>query len=172
MRVALLTPEKHESTVDLLCELHAHYNESSTVSREVVRSHLVDHLLAADSALRLAVASRDDSSVIGFAAVSLIYSLVEPAPEKRRQCTVKELFASRSQRSKGTGKALMAWVAQYATANQCCRIDWSANAANQRGISFYEGLGAERVAERLSYRISGKRMVGLAPKAAAGARKG
>lgn len=162
MRVALLAPEQHESTVDLLCELHAYYNEPSTVSREVVRDHLLDNLLASDSQLSLVIATRKDARVIGFAAISLVYSLVEPAPEKRRQCALKELFVSPSQRSKGTGHALMAWVAQYAIDNGCCRIDWPVNAANQRGISFYEGLGSERIADRLSYRLSGQSMIRLA----------
>jgi ribosomal protein S18 acetylase RimI-like enzyme len=172
MLIALLAPEQYESTVDLLCELHAYYNEPAVISREVVRDHLLGNLLAVDSPFRLVVATNEDTKVIGFAAVSLAYSLVEPAPEKRRQCALKELFVSPSQRSKGTGQALMAWVAQYAIDNACCRIDWPVNAANLRGISFYEGLGSARVAERLSYRLSGKNMVRLASETVGDAQSG
>lgn len=56
-------------------------------------------------------------------------------------------------RSSGVGRALMAWLAQHAAAQGCQRIDWPVNAANLRGIAFYEGLGARRVADRLSYRL-------------------
>lgn len=162
MHISLLAPEQYESTVDLLCELHAYYNEASTVSREVVRDHLLNNLLAGDSPLRLVVASRKDKAIAGFAAISLVYSLVDPAPERRRQCALKELFVSPSERSKGTGQAIMAWVARYALDNGCCRIDWPVKASNHRGISFYESIGAEQVMDRLSYRLSGPSMARLA----------
>ncbi len=154
MHVALLEPHQHESMVDLLGGLHAYYNEGAAVSREVVREHLLHNLLAADSPLRLVVAAREDGQALGLAAISLTYSLVEPAPEKCRQCTLKELYVRSSERSQGVGKALMAWVARHAIEHGCSRIDWPVNAANLRGIAFYESLGAERVAERLSYRLT------------------
>jgi ribosomal protein S18 acetylase RimI-like enzyme len=33
-------------------------------------------------------------------------------------------------------------------------MDWPVKASNARGIAFYESLGAERVVERLSYRLN------------------
>ena len=59
-----------------------------------------------------------------------------------------------SMRGSGAGRALMSWVARDAIENGCCRIDWSVQAFNHKGIAFYEGLGAVRVADRLSYRLS------------------
>jgi hypothetical protein len=56
----------------------------------------------------------------------------------------------------------MAWVARYAVENDCCRIDWPVKASNDRGISFYEGLGAGRVLDRLSYRLSEPQLSQLA----------
>lgn len=139
--------------MDLLCEIHTYYNEGSSVPREMVRSYLVENLLAADSPVRLVVAYQDDDRVLGFAAITLTYSLVEPTPDKRRHCWLKELYVSASKRSHGVGRALMAWIAHYAKENGCGRIDWPVKASNARGIAFYEGLGAERVVERLSYRL-------------------
>lgn len=55
----------------------ARYNEGSSVSREVVRSYLVENLLAVDSPLRLVVAINEDHQVVGLAASSLTYSFVE-----------------------------------------------------------------------------------------------
>jgi ribosomal protein S18 acetylase RimI-like enzyme len=155
LRVELVSPPQHESLVDLLCELHAYYNEGASVPREMVRSHLVENLLGADSPLRLVVASESEGQVVGLAAISLTYSLVEPSPEQRRHCQLKELYVRSAARSLGVGKALMSWVARYAADNGCRRIDWPVKATNARGIAFYEGLGATRVAERLSYRLSG-----------------
>jgi GNAT superfamily N-acetyltransferase len=162
MHVALLTPAQHEPMVDLLCELHAHYNAAATIDRAVVRAHLVSNLLAAASPVRFAVAARDGGAVCGLAAFVLMHSVVEHTPEKSHQCALKELFVREHERSRGVGHALMAWVARHALENGCSRIDWPVNAANPRGIAFYEGLGAERVAERLSYRLSGDSLQRLA----------
>ena len=154
MRVESVSPPQHESLVDLLCELHTYYNEGSVVSWEMVRSYLVDTLLAPDSPLHLVVAIDATEQLAGFAAISLTYSLVEPAPGRRRHCWLKELYVRSSHRSAGAGRALMAWIARYAVDNGCCRIDWPVKVTNARGIAFYERLGAERVVERLSYRLS------------------
>ena len=154
MQVDLISPPQYESFVELLCELHTYYNEGSSVPREMVRSHLVDNLLGPDSPLRLVVAHEGDGQVVGFAAISLTYSLVEPTPEKRRHCQLKELYVRSSERSRGAGKAIMSWVAQYAADNECRRIDWPVKATNTKGIAFYKGLGAQQVVERLSFRLS------------------
>ncbi len=154
MRVELVSPPQHESLVDLLCALHTHYNAGSTVAPEMVLSYLVEDLLASNSGLRLAVAFDDPKRVLGFAAISLTYSLAEPMPEHRRHCWLKELYVRDLHRSMGVGKALMTWVARYAIENGCRRIDWPVKASNSPGIAFYERLGAERVEDRLSYRLS------------------
>ncbi|UVH60402.1 GNAT family N-acetyltransferase [Variovorax paradoxus] len=162
MHVELVSEAQHESLTDLLCELHAFYNDGAKVSREAVREHLLGNLLAAGSPHRLAVASGDDGAVVGLAAISLVYSLVEFAPDRRKHCQLKELYVKASGRSNGAGRALMAWVARYAVENGCCRIDWPVKASNDRGISFYEGLGAGRVLDRLSYRLSEPQLSRLA----------
>jgi len=127
---------------------------------------LVDTLVAADSPLRLVVAADAAGTVLGFAAISLTYSLVDPTPDKRRHCWLKELYVRSSNRSLGVGRALMAWVARYAVEHGCARIDWPVQAANARGQAFYEGLGATQVVERLSYRLSEpglSRLAGIGP---------
>lgn len=154
MRVELVTETQHESLIDLLCELHTYYNEGSVVSRQLVREHLLENLLGAGSPHRLVVASEDGGKVIGLAAITLVYSLVDFAADKRKHCQLKELYVRPLERSQGVGKALMSWVARYALENDCRRIDWPVKASNARGIAFYEGLGAVQVVERLSYRLS------------------
>ena len=154
MRVDLVSQSQNESLVELLCELHTYYNEGSSVPPEMVRAHLINNLLGSDSPLRLVVAYEDVGQVLGFAAISLTYSLVEPAPEQRRHCQLKELYVRSSGRSRGVGRAIMSWVPQYAAENGCRRIDWPVKATNARGISFYKGLGAHQVVERLSFRLS------------------
>jgi len=162
MRVELVSEAQHESLIDLLCELHAFYNEGSVVPRAVVGEHLFENLLALESPHRLVVASNKDGEVVGLAAITLVCSLVDFAAEKRKHCQLKELYVRSSERSSGVGRALMSWVARYAFENGCRRIDWPVKASNARGISFYEGLGAVRVVERLSYRLSEPSMNQLA----------
>ncbi|HEY8099830.1 MAG TPA: GNAT family N-acetyltransferase [Burkholderiaceae bacterium] len=154
MQVGLVSETQHESLIDLLCEVHAYYNENSVVSREAVREHLLENLLAENSPHRLVVATGDDGGVVGLAAITLVYSFVDFAADKRKHCQLKELYVLSSARSQGIGKALMLWVARYAYENGCRRIDWPVKAWNTRGISFYEELGAERVIDRVSYRLS------------------
>ncbi len=166
VQVNLVTPSQHESLVDLLCELHTYYNDHASVPRDLVRTYLVDTLLAAGSPLQLVVAC-ENGNVLGFAAISLTWSLVDPNPDKRRHCWLKELYVRTSVRSRGVGHALMAWVARHAVEHGCARIDWPVQAANTRGQSFYEGLGATQVVERLSYRLSEpalSRLAGIDPK--------
>jgi ribosomal protein S18 acetylase RimI-like enzyme len=121
----------------------------------VVREHLLENLLADKSPHRLIVASGDDGEVLGLAAITLVYSLVDFAADKRKHCQLKELYVRPLARSQGVGKALMSWVARHAFENECRRIDWPVKASNARGIAFYERLGAERIVERLGYRLSG-----------------
>ncbi|RSZ31447.1 MULTISPECIES: GNAT family N-acetyltransferase [unclassified Variovorax] len=162
MHVELVSEAQHESLMDLLCELHAFYNDGAIVSREIVKEHLLDNLLAEGSPHRLVVASDDDGTVIGLAAITLVYSLVDFAPAQRKHCQLKELYMRASHRSIGAGSALMTWVARHATEHGCHRIDWPVKASNARGIAFYESLGAARVLDRLSYRLSEPQMSKLA----------
>ncbi|MBM5573038.1 GNAT family N-acetyltransferase [Deefgea sp. CFH1-16] len=162
MRVELVSEAQHESLVDLLLELHTFYNDGSELSRLVVQEHLLQNILAPMSPLRLVVACSDEGTVVGFAAMTLTYSLVDPMPEKNRQVQLKELYVLSGRRCLGVGKAILAWVAQYALDNGCCRVDWPVKSSNTQGISFYESLGAERVTERLSYRLDGLRLRALA----------
>jgi GNAT superfamily N-acetyltransferase len=162
MRVGLISSNQHESTIDLLCEINAYYNPSSPASKETVREHARDNLLSPSSPHRLVVAEDEEGRVVGLAAITFAYSIVEPEVERRSQCQLKELYVSGSQRGQGIGRALMAWVAKYSKERGCSRIDWPVKSTNAKGISFYESLGARLVEDRLSYRLAGSEMCELA----------
>jgi ribosomal protein S18 acetylase RimI-like enzyme len=154
MPVHLLREDQHESMIDLLAEIHAYYNDGAVISHEVVREHLLGNLLSPSSPHQLVVFSRDGDLVVGFAAISFVYSLVDFAPAKRKHCQLKELYVRSSMRSNGVGRALMSWVARHAVENGCHRIDWPVKATNAKGIAFYKSIGAELVVDRLSFRLS------------------
>lgn len=150
--------------VDLLCELNAYYADAgvATAPREAVHAHLRDHLLAPGSPVRLVVASDAAGTALGLAAIVLLPSLVDPSPEHRRQCLLKELFVSAHARGQGIGRLLMAWVTQHAAGEGCGRMDWNVKDSNHAGIAFYKSLGAVQVADRLSFRLTREAMDQLA----------
>lgn len=162
MRVDLATPAQTESLVDLLCEVNRYYNPAAPAGRDIVRNHVHENLMSAVAPHRLVVATRPDGTVAGLAAVAFVHSFVDPEVERRKHCQLKELFVSERERGQGVGRALVEWIARYALDNGCFRIDWPVKASNARGIRFYERLGATRVKDRLSYRLSGPALAVLA----------
>lgn len=154
MPVHLLREDQHESMIELLAEIHAYYNEGAYISHEVIREHLTKNLLSPESPHRLVVSSREDGVVEGFVAITLVYSLVDFEPEKRKHCQLKELYVRSSMRNNGVGHALMSWVAHHAVKNGCHRIDWPVKSTNSKGISFYKSIGAKQVVDRLGFRLS------------------
>ena len=162
MRIGLVSPSQHESTIELLSEINAYYNPSSPASRETVRRHADQNLLSPSSPHQIIVAEGEDGRVLALAAITFAYSIVEPEVERRSQCQMKELYVCSSARGRGIGRALMAWVATHAKEHGCSRIDWPVKASNVKGIAFYESLGARIVEDRLSYRLAGSELNELA----------
>ena len=162
MHIDWVAEHQHDALVDLMHEMSVFYSEETPVSRDDVRSNLLDNLLAPDSAVRLVVAADDQGELVGLAAVALLHSLVDPAPQRRGQLLLKELFVRQARQGQGIGKALMAFVARHALERGCARMDWNVSAHNRRGLGFYRSLGAMHVAGRLSYRLAGEYLARLA----------
>ena len=162
MQIAFVVPDQHEALVDLMHEMCAFYSEDAPVAREDVRSNLMDNLLAPDSPLRLVVASDGQGELVGLAAIALFHSLVDPAPRRRGQLLLKELYVRRARQDQGVGRALMAWVARHALERGCARIDWNVSASNRQALAFYRSLGALHVAGRFSFRLGGEFLARLA----------
>ncbi|PTT91794.1 GNAT family N-acetyltransferase [Pelomonas sp. HMWF004] len=162
MRIGLVSSNQHEPTIEVLCEINAYYNPSSPASKETVRQHARENLLSPNSPHRLVVAEGKDGRVVGLAALTFAYSIVEPEMDRRTQCQLKELYVCSSERGRGIGRALMAWVAAHAKERGCSRIEWPVKASNAIGIAFYESLGARLVEDRLSYRLAGSELSELA----------
>ena len=162
MQIAFVVPDQHEALVDLMHEMCAFYSEGAPVAREDVRSNLVDNLLAPGSPLHLVVASNGQGELVGLAAIALFHSLVDPAPQRRGQLLLKELYVRKARQGQGIGRALMAWVARHALERGCARIDWNVSASNRQALAFYRSLGALHVAGRFSFRLDGEFLARLA----------
>ena len=162
MQIAFVDESQHETLIDLMHEMCVFYSDEAPVSRDDVRSNLLDNLLGPHSALRLVVATDADGTAAGLAALALFHSLVDPAPARRGQLLLKELYVRKARQRQGVGKALMAWVARHAIEHGCSRVDWNVSASNRPGLAFYRSLGAMHVAGRLSFRLAGEYLSRLA----------
>lgn len=162
MHIDWVVEHQHDALVDLMHEMCVFYSEETPVSRDDVRSNLLDNLLAPDAAVRLVVAADDRGELVGLAAIVLFHSLVDAAPQRRGQLLLKELYVRQARQGQGIGKALMAFVARHALERGCARLDWHVSAHNRRGLAFYRSLGAMHVAGRLSYRLAGEYLARVA----------
>jgi len=75
---------------------------------------------------------------------------------------MKELYVTSDYRSRGVGRQLMAWIAQYAVAKNCVRFDWTVDADNRSALDFYHQLGATQVTDKLYFRFAGPDLAALA----------
>ncbi len=162
MHIDFVTANQHESLIDLMHEMCIASSLEQPASLEDVRSNLHDNLLAPASPLRLVVAADGDGAVVGFAAIALFHSLVDPDPRRRGQLLLKELYVRKACQLQGVGKALMAWIARHAIERGCARMDWHVSASNREAQAFYRSLNAQHVAGRLSYRLGGEYLARLA----------
>jgi GNAT superfamily N-acetyltransferase len=73
----------------------------------------------------------------------LVYYFVAFTYRAKPNMVVKELYVADRHRSKGAGKLLMKTVAQEAERVRCGMIKWWVAKWNERGIEFYQRLGAK-----------------------------
>ena len=72
-----------------------------------------------------------------------------------RRIYLEDLFVLPEFRGQGIGRALLADLARIALEQNCVRIDWMVLDWNQPAIDFYERLGAKRLTEWFTMRVSG-----------------
>lgn len=75
---------------------------------------------------------------IGFALYGFRYSSFAGQPS----LWLDDLYVDEAMRSQGAGAALMNHLAQIAQENHCTYLAWNADARNDRGLQFYQRLGA------------------------------
>ena len=157
MKIDFFTDDQTEAVVDAFHALCRHYHGDAAQPREVVRRNLLDNVLAADSGVRIVVAS-EGAQVAGLATIALLY----PAPQERGQLFMKDLFVLEAWRGTGLGERLMRFIASHAVARGCVRFDWTAERTNPGAFAFYERLGAKTVPEKVYFRLTGDDLAALA----------
>lgn len=75
---------------------------------------------------------------------------------------LEDLFVLPAYRGRGHGKALLRALAQTALDRNCGRLEWACLNWNQPSIDFYLSLGAQRMTEWNTYRLTGQTLRDLA----------
>jgi GNAT superfamily N-acetyltransferase len=99
---------------------------------------------------------------IGFALYYFRYSSFAAQPS----IWLDDLYLEPDARGQGIGKALMVELAQQARRHSCSHIGWTASKKNDRGIGFYQALGAEIMGEQgkvWCFRADGRVIRSLTP---------
>lgn len=75
---------------------------------------------------------------------------------------LEDLFVLPEYRGKGYGKGLIKFLARLALERGCGRMEWWCLDWNKPSIDFYLSLGAEKMDEWTTYRLSGESLKALA----------
>src|SRR5882724_7208520 len=82
--------------------------------------------------------AEEGGGLVGF----LFYYFFPFTYRAKRNLIIKELYIADGYRSRGVGKLLMKAVAREAEQADCGMIKWYVAKWNERGVQFYERLGA------------------------------
>ena len=104
-----------------------------------------------------------DGAPVGYAMVFYTYSSFLALPT----LFLEDLFVLEEARGQGAGSALFRYVAGEAVRRGCGRMEWVVLDWNQPSIDFYERMGARRLSEWYTYRLTGDEIARVAEGAAA-----
>ena len=80
----------------------------------------------------------------------------------RKGLYLEDLYVKQDHRGKGYGKAMLVQLARLASERGCGRFEWSVLDWNENAIGFYQGLGAEMLADWRICRVTGAALAQLA----------
>jgi GNAT superfamily N-acetyltransferase len=95
--------------------------------------------LFGEKPLAFVVLAEVDGDTIGLATYHFIYSTFLAKPG----IWLDDLYVKAEYRSQRIGQALMLRLRQIGQEKGCGRIDWTVAVSNERGIKFYERIGAK-----------------------------
>jgi len=104
------------------------------------------------------IIAEEDGAPAGFALFFHNYSTFLAQPG----IYLEDLFVKPEYRGRGYGKALLARLAQIARERNCGRIEWAVLDWNEPSIAFYKSLGARRMDEWHTFRLTGDELESLA----------
>lgn len=137
--------------VALMEEMQAHYGVFCPPTPDILQQ-----LRVRPAGSEILVAE-DDGKVGGLCAFSSTY----PGAGLKPGIFLKELYVGAACRGQGVGRSLMRTLAMLAGERGLVRIDWTADAANERLLAFYDETGGARKTDRIYYRLDGEALAAL-----------
>ncbi len=83
-------------------------------------------------------------------------NILYPSPRYSGQLHIKELYVSQCDRNKGTGKAIMRFIARLALEQECLSLSWNAEKSNPGANRFYQALGGRINDHIVNYYLHGR----------------
>ncbi len=130
--------------------------------------HLLDQVTASEAQLHEGlfgprpgaevVMARLGDEVVGFALYFQSFSTFLGKPG----LYLEDLYVRQAFRGQGHGAAMLRHLARTALERGCGRFEWAVLNWNQRAIDFYEALGAKRLGEWTTFRVTGDALQRLA----------
>jgi GNAT superfamily N-acetyltransferase len=99
--------------------------------------------------------------VVGFALFHGTFSTWECLPG----IWLEDLFVPERFRRAGAGVALLSALAEITVRRGCARLEWTALDWNEPALAFYASLGARRLQQWTTHRLTGGALGGLAERA-------
>lgn len=149
-RMAIRPAEINDLTllVAFIGELAAHEGrpELATIDEQTLSK-----LLFGDKALGEAYIAEVEGQPAAYAIVAERFTSFRGT----RLLYIEDMLVREEYRQGGTGKQMLAFLAQRAREMGCQRMEWSALADNDIALGFYDYLGAEREAGVVHFELSG-----------------
>ncbi|UYZ88968.1 GNAT family N-acetyltransferase [Moraxella bovis] len=148
MQIRFMTENDIPQTFELMKALAVfeHYIDSFAITPDIVKEKSIDknspdfYFLVAD----------DNGTIAGM----LVYYFLPYTAQNRPAIYMKELFVDEKFRSQKVGEQLMLKLKQVAKENNCQTIKWTVAPWNDRGMKFYERLGAKQNTEWVNYELA------------------
>lgn len=148
MQIRFMTESDIPQTFELMKALAVfeHYIDSFAITPEIVKENGIDknppdfYCLVADS----------DGTIAGM----LVYYFLSYTAQNRPAIYMKELYVDEKFRSQKVGEQLMLKLKQIAKENSCQTIRWTVAPWNDKGMKFYERLGATQNTEWVNYELA------------------
>jgi GNAT superfamily N-acetyltransferase len=146
----LLTPFDIPNILSLL-RRKAGFDEimtDSIITPWTVTSELLQQALFHNQHAHVVVAEQGGKTMVGFALYYYRFSSFSGFPI----LWLEDLFVDESHREQGVGRTIMNHLYTVAKSEKCSHIGWTASPKNERGIAFYQSLGAYSVEGSLANR--------------------
>ena len=151
------TAADRDALAELFHDMDRHYWGDDAPSPEEWKRFLDAVVLPASKSCEIVIAE-DKGDLLGVATFAILY----PAASLSGQVYMKELYTTAAARSRGVGRRIMTHLARLAGERGCTRIDWVTERDTPRAMAFYDRLGAERMDQRVYYRLTGDALTALA----------